>query len=101
MLAIGRALMSQPELLLLDEISSGLAPLLVQTIFHVLNLINESKQITILLVEQNVRMALEAADRGYIIETGRITRHDKAHLLLGSKDVKEAYLGFGAIRGDT
>jgi branched-chain amino acid transport system ATP-binding protein len=100
MLAIGRALMSQPKLLLLDEISLGLAPLLVQSIFQVIKMINDSKQIPILLVEQNVRMALELGGRGYIIETGRIVGHDEAQRLLESEKVKKAYLGLGEVRGE-
>jgi len=95
MLAIGRALMSQPKLLLMDEVSLGLAPLLVQHIYDVVKEINQSRQITIFLVEQNVRLALEVADIGYIIETGSIVGHDKANLLLRSDHVKESYLGFG------
>jgi branched-chain amino acid transport system ATP-binding protein len=95
MLAIGRALMSQPKLLLLDEVSLGLAPLLVQNIYDVVKEINRSRQITIFLVEQNVRLALEVAGSGYIIETGYIVGHDKANLLLCSEHVKESYLGFG------
>jgi branched-chain amino acid transport system ATP-binding protein len=94
MIAIGRALMSQPKLLLMDEVSLGLAPLLVQNIYDVVREINTSKQITIFLVEQNVRLALEVAERGYIIETGRIVKHDRADLLLSSEDVRESYLGF-------
>ena len=94
MRAIGRALMSQPKLLLMDEVSLGLAPLLVQNIYDVVREINTSKQITIFLVEQNVRLALEVAERGYIIETGRIVKHDRADLLLSSEDVRESYLGF-------
>jgi branched-chain amino acid transport system ATP-binding protein len=94
MIAIGRALMSQPKLLLMDEVSLGLAPLLVQNIYDVVKEINTSKQITIFLVEQNVRLALEVAERGYIIETGRIVKHDRADLLLSSEDVRESYLGF-------
>lgn len=98
MLAIGRALMSQPKLLLMDEVSLGLAPLLVRHIYDVVKEINRSKQITIFLVEQNVRLALEVADTGYIIETGYIVGHDKANLLLCSDHVKESYLGFGQIK---
>jgi branched-chain amino acid transport system ATP-binding protein len=101
MLAIGRALMSQPKLLLMDEVSLGLAPLLVQHIYNVVKEINRSRQITIFLVEQNVRLALEVADSGYIIETGSIVGHDKANLLLRSDHVKESYLGFGQIKRDT
>ena len=100
MLAIGRALMSQPKLLLLDEISLGLAPLLVQSIFRVIKMINDSKQISLLLVEQNVRMALELGGRGYIIETGRIVGHDEAQRLLESEKVKKAYLGLGEVQGE-
>jgi branched-chain amino acid transport system ATP-binding protein len=95
MLAIGRALMSQPSLLLMDEVSLGLAPILVHHIYQVVKEINRSKQITIFLVEQNVRLALEIADSGYILETGSIVGHDKADLLLRSDHVKESYLGFG------
>ena len=94
MIAIGRALMSQPKLLLMDEVSLGLAPLLVQNIYDVVKEINRSRQIIIFLVEQNVRLALEVAERGYIIETGRIVKHDRADLLLSSEDVRESYLGF-------
>jgi len=100
MLAIGRALMSQPKLLLMDEVSLGLAPLLVQHIYNVVKEINRSRQITIFLVEQNVRLALEVADSGYIIETGSIVGHDKANLLLRSDHVKESYLGFGQMKRD-
>lgn len=98
MLAIGRALMSQPKLLLMDEVSLGLAPILVRHIYNVVKEINRSKQITIFLVEQNVLLALEVADSGYIIETGSIVGHDKANLLLQSDHVKESYLGFGQMK---
>jgi len=98
MLAIGRALMSQPRLLLMDEVSLGLAPILVRHIYDVVKEINRSKQITIFLVEQNVRLALEVADSGYIIETGSIVMHEKAGLLLHNDHVKDSYLGFGQIR---
>lgn len=95
MLAIGRALMSGPKLLLIDEVSLGLAPLLVQHIYAVVKEINRARQITIFLVEQNVRLALEIADTGYIIETGSIVGYDQADLLLSNDHVKESYLGFG------
>lgn len=101
MLAIGRALMSQPKLLLMDEVSLGLAPLLVENIYEVVKEINQSRHIAIFLVEQNVRLALEVADTGYILETGYIVGHDKANLLLCSDHVKESYLGFGQMKGDS
>lgn len=101
MLAVGRALMSLPKFLLMDEVSLGLAPLIVQNIYDVVKEINQSRQITIFLVEQNVRLALEVADRGYIIETGHIVGHDRADLLLESDHVKESYLGFGQMKGDS
>lgn len=93
MLAIGRALMSQPELLLVDELSLGLAPVVVQKISRMLKSVNETKGIGIFLVEQNVSMALELADKGYIIENGRIVGEGDAKALLESEQVKEAYLG--------
>jgi branched-chain amino acid transport system ATP-binding protein len=92
MLAIGRALMSQPKLLLIDELSLGLAPLLVRSLSQVIRQINKSG-VTLLVVEQNVRMTLELADRGYIIENGRIVDQGDARVLLGSEQVKHAYLG--------
>jgi branched-chain amino acid transport system ATP-binding protein len=100
MLAIGRALMSHPKFLLLDEVSLGLSPLLVQNIFRIINEINKSRRITIFLVEQNIRLALEVADRGYIIETGHIVGHDKANELLCSDNVKKSYLGLGSEKRD-
>jgi branched-chain amino acid transport system ATP-binding protein len=92
MLAVGRALMSRGNLMLLDEPSMGLAPVLVREIFHVLKEINESGT-TILLVEQNANMALRIANRGYVLETGTITLTGTGKELLGDPRVKEAYLG--------
>jgi len=92
MLAISRALMSKPQVLLLDEPSLGLAPQLVQTIFRVIREIN-AEGTTILLVEQNAHMALVTAHRGYVMETGRIVLHDDTKALLASDRVKKAYLG--------
>ncbi len=92
MLAISRALMSKPSVLLLDEPSLGLAPQLVQAIFRVIKEIN-AEGTTILLVEQNAHMALMTAHRGYVMETGRIVLHDATKALLASDRVKKAYLG--------
>ncbi|MBM3476492.1 MAG: ABC transporter ATP-binding protein [Armatimonadetes bacterium] len=92
MLAIGRTLMSRPKLLLLDEPSLGLAPTLVQTIFGVIADI-QRRGVTILLVEQNAHMALRVADRGYVLETGRIVLADTAANLEASPEVRAAYLG--------
>jgi branched-chain amino acid transport system ATP-binding protein len=92
MLAIGRALMARPSLLLLDEPSMGLSPILVETIFRIVQDINRQGT-TILLVEQNARMALRVAHRGYVIQTGRIVLHDTAAELLRSDLVRKTYLG--------
>ena len=92
MLAISRALMSKPVVLLLDEPSLGLAPQMVQAIFRVVKEIN-AEGTTILLVEQNAHMALVTAHRGYVMETGRIVMHDDSKALLASDRVKKAYLG--------
>lgn len=92
MLAIGRALIAKPRLLLLDEPSLGLAPIIVQGIFTSLRKIAESG-VTVLLVEQNARSALKLADRGYVLEVGQIVMSDKASVLLQSPAVQEAYLG--------
>ena len=92
MLAIGRALIAKPRLLLLDEPSLGLAPIIVQGIFASLRKIAESG-VTVLLVEQNARSALKLADRGYVLEVGQIVMSDKASVLLQSPEVQEAYLG--------
>jgi branched-chain amino acid transport system ATP-binding protein len=92
MLAISRALMSKPQVLLLDEPSLGLAPQMVQAIFGVIREIN-AEGTTILLVEQNAHMALMTAHRGYVMETGRIVLHDTTKALLASDRIKKAYLG--------
>jgi len=92
MLAMGRALMSKPELLMLDEPSMGLAPLLVEQIFDIIKELNDAGT-TILLVEQNAQMALSIADRGYVLETGKIVTSAKASELLNNDAVKKAYLG--------
>ncbi|NNV06577.1 ABC transporter ATP-binding protein [Geobacillus sp. C56-T2] len=92
MLAIGRALMARPKLLLLDEPSMGLAPLLVKTIFRIIQEINASGT-TILLVEQNAHMALSIADRAYVLESGRVVLSGTAAELQASEQVKQAYLG--------
>ncbi|OEU44583.1 MAG: ABC transporter ATP-binding protein [Desulfobacterales bacterium S7086C20] len=94
MLAIGRGLMSKPKLLMLDEPSLGLAPIIVKNIFEVIKQINRSG-VSILLVEQNVRIALGLAQRAYIIENGRIIQHGDAKDLLSDEQVKDAYLGTG------
>jgi branched-chain amino acid transport system ATP-binding protein len=92
MLAMGRALMARPKLLLLDEPSMGLAPLVVQTIFDTIRDINE-QGMTVLLVEQNAAQALSLAHRGYVIETGRIVLEDEAAALLENEQVRKSYLG--------
>ncbi|RWX52329.1 amino acid/amide ABC transporter ATP-binding protein 2, HAAT family [Candidatus Electrothrix marina] len=93
MLAISRALMARPQLLLLDEPSMGLAPLVTKQIFSIIRKINEEEDTTVFLVEQNANLALKTADRGYVLENGRITMHDRAETLLGNKDIQKAYLG--------
>ena len=92
MLAVGRALMSQPDLVMLDEPSLGLAPLLVKAIFETVRKVNESG-VTILIVEQNARAALKLATRGYVLEMGRIVMEDTAERLLANPSVQQAYLG--------
>jgi len=93
MLALGRALMSSPKLLLLDEPSLGIAPILVREIFREIERINREDGVTILLVEQNANLALRIASRGYVLETGRIVLEGSASSLLSDPQVREAYLG--------
>jgi branched-chain amino acid transport system ATP-binding protein len=92
MLAIGRALMARPRLVMMDEPSMGLAPLIVRDIFSIISALREEKN-TVLLVEQNAKAALAIADRGYVIETGRIRMEGTAEDLLANRDVQRAYLG--------
>jgi branched-chain amino acid transport system ATP-binding protein len=96
MLAISRALMARPKLILLDEPSLGLAPLLVKEIFGIVKRINEEEKTTFLLVEQNANLALSIADRGYVMENGRIVLEGDAEKLRTNEDVKEFYMGGGA-----
>lgn len=93
MLAISRALMAKPQLLLLDEPSMGLAPLVIKQIFAIITKINKEQNTTIFLVEQNANLALKTADRAYVLETGRITLHGPADELLNNEDIQKAYLG--------
>ena len=93
MLAIGRALMSKPKFLMLDEPSLGIAPLLVHKIFEKIIEINRQHGITILLVEQNANLSLEISNYGYVLETGRILLHDRSGALRQNPQVKTAYLG--------
>lgn len=93
MLAIGRALMAKPKLLLLDEPSMGLAPMITAEIFKVIENLSREKKTTVLLVEQNARAALKMADRGYVLETGKMILEGTAAELLENKDVQRAYLG--------
>jgi branched-chain amino acid transport system ATP-binding protein len=90
---IGRGLMSTPELMLLDEPSMGLSPLLVSEIFRIIQRINKEEGVSILLVEQNARLALNIADHGYVMENGRIVLDDTVDKLKENADVKEFYLG--------
>ena len=92
MLAIGRALMSKPRMIILDEPSLGLAPIIIQQIFEIIGQLRE-EGITVFLVEQNAHQALSLADRGYVLETGRIRLHDTGKNLLANPEVRDAYLG--------
>ena len=91
--ATARALKGRPELLLLDEPSMGLAPLVTKQIFEIIKKINKEDKTTIFLVEQNANMALKAADRAYVLENGKIVLHDKAEALLQNQEIQKAYLG--------
>jgi branched-chain amino acid transport system ATP-binding protein len=94
MLAIARGLMSRPKLLLLDEPSLGLAPLIVKEIFEIIETINREEKVTILLVEQNANMALSIAAYAYVLETGRIALSDTGHSLRANEAVRRSYLGY-------
>ena len=98
MLAIGRGLMARPKLMLLDEPSLGLSPLLVKEIFTIIKRLNREQGVTMMLVEQNAKVALEVADYGYVMELGRLVMADDSKKLLASKDIQEFYLG---VQGDT
>ncbi|HYH18688.1 MAG TPA: ABC transporter ATP-binding protein [Azospirillum sp.] len=96
MLAIGRAMMARPKLILMDEPSMGLSPLMVKEVFSIIQQINKDLGVTILLVEQNARMALQAANAGYIMENGKVVLDGTADELKNNEDVKEFYLGGGS-----
>jgi branched-chain amino acid transport system ATP-binding protein len=95
MLVVGRALMTEPRLLLLDEPSMGLAPMLIQEIFDIITKLNREQGITILLVEQNAKLALSVASYAYVMETGRIVMDDSSEKLWDNEDIKDFYLGLG------
>jgi branched-chain amino acid transport system ATP-binding protein len=101
MVSIGRALMSRPKIMLLDEPSLGLSPRLVKDIFDIILRINRERGVSVLLVEQNANMALKTADYGYVLETGRVVMEDSCSRLLDKEDIKEFYLGMkdASVRG--
>src|ERR1700689_1748713 len=98
MLAVARALMLRPRLMLLDEPSFGLAPLIVRDLFKILGKINREDKVTILVVEQNAQLALELADKAHVIETGRIVMAGSAAEIANNKDVRKSYLGYWGAR---
>ena len=100
MLVVGRGLMSHPKLMLVDEASLGLAPILVEEIFRILKRINEEERVSILLVEQNARAALSLAQHGYMMENGRVVLDDTGEKLRDNADIREFYMGLGAV-GET
>jgi branched-chain amino acid transport system ATP-binding protein len=93
MVAMARALMARPKLLIMDEPSMGLSPLFVDKIFEIIQQINQSEKVSVLLVEQNANMALSIASRGYVLQTGEIVLHDSAKNLLDNPLMQKAYLG--------
>jgi len=97
MTVIGRALMAQPKLLLLDEPSMGLAPLLIKEIFEIITKLNQEEKISLLLVEQNVKLALTVAPYAYVLENGRLVMHDTSDRLKGNPDIRDFYLGLSDI----
>ena len=97
MLVIGRSLMGKPKLMLVDEASLGLAPLLIKSLFEAIKVINQEQKIAILLVEQNANIALKVASHGYIMENGRIVMDDTAEKLRENEDIKEFYLGLSNV----
>lgn len=97
MLVIGRAMMAAPKLMMLDEPSLGLAPLLVEEIYAIINRFNQEQKTSVLLVEQNVRIALSIAHYGYVMENGRIVLDGTADFLKNNEDVKEFYMGLSAM----
>ena len=99
MLVIGRALMSSPKVILLDEPSLGLAPMLVDEIFEIVQRMNRQEKLTVLLVEQNATLALAIADHGYVMENGRIVLEGAADSLRENADIKEFYLGLTEVGG--
>ena len=94
MLAIARALMLGPRLMLLDEPSFGLAPLIVQEIFRILRRINQEEKVSILLVEQNAALALDLADYAYVLETGGVVMADRAEVVKNNENIRKSYLGY-------